>query len=226
MTLRRDRARCILAVVLAFAAAAAAGTPSWPSVPLPPDSAGERVTRHMKNNGLDMRASKFGTTHSLDQVVAFYRDKWPGTHVVNKLGNKTIVGHAEDGFYVTVTLEEKGGGTEGSIGTMVMPKEKVEYEMGGGFDKPADTEVFNDIRYLDGPGETRTLGMSNALSPFQNYEYYRQRLHGQGWKLQQGKKCVMPSRTCVALYERGKEKIAMTMNRDASKMTQIVVTID
>src|SRR5690606_39343795 len=112
------------------------------------------------------------------------------------------VGHAEGGLYVAVTLEEKGGGTEGSIGTMVMPKEKVEYEMGGGFDKPADTEVFNDIRYLDGPGETRTLGMSNALSPFQNYEYYRQRLHGQGRKLQQGEEGVMPSCAGGALLER------------------------
>lgn len=229
--MKRRRSRAAGSIVLALAqgacAVAFAGPGiDWPEVPLPPSSAGEQVTSHMKNNGVDMRASQFATTESLADVIEFYKRKWPD-HVVNQMGGKTVIGHVEGDFMTTISLAPTGGATEGIIGTSKLPREKIEYVMGDGFDKPPGTEVFNDIIYYDTADKSRTLGMTNTLSPFQNYQYYAQRMRGQGWKLQKSRPCSMVSRSCVAMFEKDDgEKIAMTLQRQQATTTQIVVNIE
>ena len=198
----------------------------WPAVPLPADSAGERVTDHMKNNGWDMRASRFVTSHSIDEVVKFYRQEWPGKAVVDKLGNKTIVGHAQGDYFITITLSDVGDATQGTIGTMKLPDGKIEYVMGGGFDMPPNTEVSNDFRYYDTPSETRTLSMVNGLSPYQNHQYYVSRLPADGWRLQKGKSCGLPSPACVAVFEKGDGRMVITLERMADFRTRTVVNIE
>lgn len=229
MKRRRSRATEIIALALvqvAGAAAVAGPGIDWPEVPLPPSSAGEQVTSHMKNNGVDMRASQFATTAPLAEVIEFYKHKWPD-HVVNQVGGKTVIGHADGDFMTTISLAPAGAATEGIIGTSKLPREKIEYVMGDGFDKPPGTEVFNDIIYYDTADKSRTLGMTNTLSPFQNYQYYAQRMRGQGWKLQKSRPCSMVSRSCVAMFEKDDgEKIAMTLQRQQAATTQIVVNIE
>ncbi len=198
----------------------------WPAVPLPPGSTGERVTDHMKNNGRDMRASRFMTLHSIDEVVRFYQGEWPSRNVVDTFGSKTIVGHAQDDYYVTITLSNVGGATQGTVGTMKMPTGEIDYIMGGGFDKPPNTEVFNDFRYYDTPSESRTLGMVNALSPYQNYQYYVRRLPSGGWRLQKGPKCTLPSRACVVVFEKSEGRIVITLERSGDSRTRTVVSIE
>lgn len=199
----------------------------WPAVPLPPDSSGERVTGHMKNNGRDMRASRFLTPHSIDEVVGFYQRKWPRA-VVDAFGGKTIVGRAQDGYYITVTLADVGGATRGTVGTMKMPTGEIDYAMGGGFDKPPNTTVVNDFRYFDTPGEPRTLAMVNGLSPYQNYRYYLQQLPADGWQFnrKEGQRCTWASATCAAVFGNSAgESIVITLSREMGSRTRIVVNI-
>lgn len=199
---------------------------AWPEVPLPPESAGEIVSSHMKNNGLDMRVSRFTAPGSVEDLVAFYRKKWGDQHVVNQLDGKTIVGRAEGDHYVTVELDPQGSSTTGTIGIMKMPKEKVEYVMGGGFAKPPDTEVFNDIRYYDTPEESRTLGMRNMQTPYVNYQFYARRLQAQDWSIDEGKPCQPASKACVARFTKHDGKIAITMTRARDFSTEIVANIE
>lgn len=216
----------LAALSLAVGPVMAAPAIDWPAVPLPPGSRGERVTDHMKNNGLDMRASRFATAQSIDEVVRFYQQEWPDRNVVDTLGSKTIVGHAQGDYYVTITLSNLGGATQGTVGTMKMPTGEIDYVMGGGFDKPPNTKVFNDLRYYDTPSESRTLGMVNGLSPYQNYQYYARRLPAGGWRLQKGQKCTLPAAACVAVFEKGDGRMAITLERTADSRTRTVVNIE
>lgn len=215
-----------LAAIIGCALAPALAA-SWPEVVLPPDSRGELVSGHMKNNGLDMRVSRFDTPLSVDEIVEFYRGRWGDEHVVDQFDGKTIVGRAQGKHYVTVELEPKGGATSGTIGIMKMPEGRIDYVLGEGFLQPPGTEVFNDIRYYDTPRETRTIGMRNMQTPYANFEFYSLRLRARDWQREQDEgSCQRIHARCVANFSKGKEKIALTMTRAADFSTVIVANIE
>ncbi len=203
---------------------------AWPEVPLPEDSQGELVSRHMSHNGIEMRASRFTTLRDLDQVKGFYRGKWGEQLVENELAGKTIIGRAEDGYFVTVELDDRRGLVEGTIGVMKLEAESGRertFEPGADFDKPADTSVFNDIRYFDVPGQARTLGMENGLSPYVNRQFYVHRLRMRGWRLSGVDDCSAHANACFARFEKANgDRISMAMTRRADARTQIVVNIE
>ena len=207
--------------------ALAAGAQAWPTVPLPERSRGEAVSRHMKDNGLDMRASRFVAPGSVDQVVAFYAMRWPGRHVVDRVEGRTIVGHADGNHYVTVELRPAGDSTEGTIGIMRMPAAGEVPVLGAGFPVTAGTEVISDIEHLDTPTRARTLVLGNGLSPWVNRQEYSRRLRAQGWQDTGGTACRPSGRSCVAGFEHPSGgKMAMTLSRGDGVETSIVVNIE
>ncbi|MBB1088709.1 hypothetical protein H4F99_09425 [Lysobacter sp. SG-8] len=200
---------------------------AWPNVRLPAGSTGEMVSEHMKYNGLDMQSSRFVSRQGVDDIVAFYAEQWPGQHVVDKVESKTIIGHAEGDHFVTVELEDVGGGTRGTVGIMKMPADGQVPTLGEGFYRPAGTEVVSDIVYLDTPGKTRTLVLQNELSPYVNQQRYLQRMRAEGWSVVESAGCRPSSTQCVARFERSQGgKMALAITRDERMVTSTVVTIE
>jgi hypothetical protein len=121
-----------------------------------------------------------------------------------------------------------GSRTEGTIGIMELPDKPVEPELGKGFDKPANTEVVSDIRYLDSSSGARTIVMKNQLSPYVNMRYYVQRLPARGWNLERNSKlCVASSSDCVLNFTgSGDTKLSLALTREQPPETAIVVSID
>jgi hypothetical protein len=197
---------------------------AWPSVPLPAGSTGETVSRHLTYNGIDMRASQFTTGLPLDDVIAFYARHWPGQHVVDKLGAKTVVGHAEDGHYVTIELQANAGATTGTIGVVKLPGSARVPVMGQDLYRPAGTQVLSDIEHHDGPGENRTVVMRNRLSPYVNLQHFVQRLGPQGWRHNASGTCKPGSAECVAAFEHADGRaMVITMVRQQDNATSMVV---
>ena len=214
-------------LALALSSACVGDAWAWPKVPLPEGSKGEMVSEHMKYNGLDMRASKFSSPMKPAQVVDFYARLWPDEHVVDKIGEKTVVGHADGVHYVTVELVAAGGGSDGTIGIVELPKSGKPPTLGKGIYKPVATEVVSDITYLDTPGETRTVVLRNKLSPYMNYQHYNQQLGPQGWRSTVTGTCKPASRECVVSFERGKgDRMAMTLNRQQDTGTGTVLVLN
>lgn len=213
----------LLAGLLLPAVAAA-----WPAVPLPPDSQGEMVSESMNYNGIEMRASTFTTTGTLESVVDFYRERWgEGRHVVTPFGDKTIVGHATPGYYITVELSAQGGGTAGVVGIVRAPKDMTRPEPGKGFYRPAGTEVLSDVVHNDTPGNTRTLVLRNRLSPYANLQLYGGRLGQDGWRSVPMGKCLPASTECLIHYERaGGGRLVLALTRDGGQETSIVVNME
>lgn len=212
--MRRRHASRFAALGMWVLIAASGAAWAWPSVPLPEGSKGERVSDHMKYNGLDMRASRFATPLRPAAVIDFYARQWPGTHVIDRLGEKTIIGHAQGPHYVTVELVAAGGGTEGTIGIVLLPDKAIRPVLGEGFFKPVSTEVISDISYLDTPNETRTLVMRNRLTPYLNLQHYHQRLASDGWKSEDSSSCKPASRECIVRFGKANDRrLVMTMTR-------------
>lgn len=217
---RRVELALVVAVALAAVALPAAAA-DWPEVPEPEDAHGEWVSKHMIYNGLPMRASRFTTARSVQQVVDFYNQRWPGQTVVNVVAGKTVVGHAERNHYVTIEIQPQGGGSQGQVGIVELPKDKAAKVPGDDFPKPGGTRVVNDIQYVDDPG--RTLAMESTLSPFQSESFYRSRLPGQGWTREASSApCSMIANSCVARYSKGSQEMTMTFSR-IEQGTSIVV---
>lgn len=219
--------RAGLSLGLAIASSAAL---AWPEVPLPEDSQGEVVSRHMNNNGMDMRASRFVTLRGMDEVKAFYRSQWLGQIVENQVGEKTVLAHAQGDHFITVELDDRRGVVEGTIGVVrLLPAsgQQTPYEAGEGFDRPVDTDIINDIRYLDGPGQARTLGMENGLSPYVNRQFHVHRLRMRGWRIAGSDSCSAHADACAVRFEKADgSRITMSMMRSAQARTQIVVNIE
>lgn len=205
----------------------AAQAAAWPAVPLPEHSQGEWVTRHMNYNGLDMRASRFVTPQGLDQVKQFYKGLWGDQHVENDILGKTVLGRAEGMHFITVELKPLGGGTEGMIGVLEMVEDKVEFTIGEGFATPGGSEVYNDIRYFDGPRPVRVLALSNSHTPLVNHQFYHRQLRMQGWRiLSDPNACRGTADTCVASYERKGETMTLAISRGAPGVSHVVATIE
>lgn len=216
--MRRRVERFWLALLVAVPLAAAA---DWPQVAEPEDAQSEWVSKHMIYNGIPMRASRFTSSQSVQQVLDFYNRQWPGQTVVHVVGPKTVVGHSERTHFVTIEIEARGSGSQAQVGIVELGKDKPRQPPGADFLKPGGTQVVNDIQYLDNPG--RTLAMENTLSPFQSESFYRSRLPAEGWQLEgNATPCSMIANSCVARYSKGKQEMTMTFSRH-EQGTSIVV---
>lgn len=218
----------VLLVLCVAAAAVPAPAADFPDVPVPKGARGERVSDHMRYNGLDMRASRYAIDQPVDKVRAFYLRQWKDKVADTALdGGGSVLGYMDRGrHYVTVALRPAGRGTEATIGVMRLPLEDVAPDaVGKGFARLPRTEVAEDIVYLDTPRQVRTLSMSNAHSPFQNERFYTRTLGAQGYAREPGDACQASSQVCQVRYTRDRERITVTAMRQ-EQGTAIVAVIE
>lgn len=219
--------RGLRALVALMAVLAAGQAAAWPAVPLPAHSQGEWVTRHMNYNGLNMRASRFVTTQGLEEVKRFYQGLWGEEHVQNIISDKTVLGRAEGTYFITVELKTLGGGTEGMVGVLEMVEDEIDFTMGEGFATPGGSEVYNDIRYFDGPRTVRVLGLHNGHSPFVNHQFFHRQLRMQGWRiLSDPNACGSFANSCVVSFERQDQTMTLVISREGQGSSQVVATIE
>lgn len=217
MRRRVDLFAALAALLLAGPTLAA----SWPDVPEPDGVQSEWVSKDMIYNGLPMRISRFTSSLPVSSIVSYYNREWPGQTVINEVGGKTVIGHAQGEHYVTVEVSAKGSGSQAQIGITRLLKRKPDTAAGADFPKPTGTQVINDITYLDTPG--RSLSMESTLSPFQTDAFYASRLPSEGWSRSSGPAgCSMIALQCVVRYSKGKQEMTMTFNRH-EQGTSIVV---
>lgn len=209
-----------LCVLLLIAASQHATAADWPELPLPDDTEGEWVSRHMVHNGVPMRAARFQSRLTPAQLVRYYEQHWPGQVTVTDLGSKKIVAHGTQQHFFTIEISGGAAGSEGQIGIVEVLKEKPKAEPGADFLKPSGTRVITDTVYIDNPG--RTLAMNARMSPFQADTFYKSRLPERGWRNEDNKPCPMMALSCIANYSNGKEQMTLTFNRNG-ETTDVVV---
>ncbi|MET0548531.1 MAG: hypothetical protein ABW002_04580 [Xanthomonas sp.] len=219
---------CGLGALLSTVAAQEARALDWPEVPVPDQASGEIVSDHMLYNGIAMRASRFNVAESPKQVEQFYRKEWGNAVVTSPMGNKTVLGHmTKDGYYITVELSGDTNRTQGQIGVMEIPKKDLPVDgVGKGFGRLPDTQVAEDIVYMDTPRHVRTLSMLNRYTPLQNQQYYARYFTGQGYARDgSSSACTASSPHCVSRFTRQEDRVTVTSSRGQTG-TVIVAVVE
>lgn len=200
----------------------------WPDVPVPDEASGEVVSDHMLYNGIPMRASRFRVAQSPKQVEQFYRKAWDDLVVATPVGSKTVLGHmTKSGYYITVELSGDANRTQGQIGVMEIPKKDLPTDgVGKGFGRLPDTQVAEDIVYMDTPRHVRTLSMLNRYTPLQNQQYYARYFAGQGYARDgSSSACTVSSKHCVSRFTRQDDRVTVTSSRGQTG-TVIVAVVE
>ncbi len=199
------------ALLALLAIAGMADARDWPALPVPEGANGQWVARDMVNNGVRMRVARYALRQGPAEVIAFYRQQWPGQISITEFGDKTLIGHAEDQHFITIELSGRGTGSEAQVSMSRISPDKPTTR-GQGFLMPSGAQVLNDMEHLD--EGSRTISMLSALSPFQGEAFYRNRLPAQGWTREPGgSTCSMAALRCLARYSRGKQQITLTFDR-------------
>lgn len=217
-----------LGALLSGFAAQQAHALDWPEVPVPDQASGEIVSEHMLYNGIAMRASRFHVAESPKQVEQFYRKAWGNAVVTTPMGSKTVLGHmTKSGYYITVELSGDANRTQGQIGVMEVPKKDLPADgVGKGFGRLPDTQVAEDIVYMDTPRHVRTLSMLNRYTPLQNQQYYARYFAGQGYARDgSSSACTASSPHCVSRFTRQDDRVTVTSSRGQTG-TVIVAVVE
>jgi hypothetical protein len=201
----------LLGSVLTLLALAVPVAQAWPEVPMPEDAQYTPVSAHMEHNGLPMRAGRYTTVLSPDQLVGFYHRQWgQGRADVTVLEDRRIIGHHQGKHFITVEVRAEGRGSLAQIGITELLGRTPAQPPGHGFPQPAGTRVITDTRFLDDPG--RTVSLEVRLPVAQAWEWYRARLQQQGWQHDARAGCAVMARQCSASFQRGREAMTLTFD--------------
>lgn len=215
------------AMLLASPGAWAGAVEDWPPAPAPETSTLTVVAEDMRFNGVDMRSYELLSEEPRERVAAYYRRLWAGrdgepAFSEDKLGPWLILGHEQDGYFLSVQLEIAGRGSRGLVGITRLPRPGTLPHYGEEFPKPAGTTVLNDIHSTDAGKRGRTLVLENRMSVDANLEFYQRHYRRQGWIAQE---LPPPSGGVAALMmHKNSRQFSATFSHSQDK-THIIVVI-
>ncbi|RDI98530.1 hypothetical protein DVT68_08340 [Dyella solisilvae] len=202
----------------------AAAWEAWPEVPPPPEAEVAAVASNMVFNGVSMRATTFKSSRSSEEIVAFYARLWGKQAVTGDMAGWRVVGHPQDGYYLTVQVRAEGQGSTGHIGVMRIT-DRDPPKPGSDFPTLPGTRVPNDIRYPDDRPPVRTLLLINSRTPYENASFYERTLAAQQWQKVSHDACRPGASQCTDRYVRGTQNMDLSMASGENAQTRIVVIL-
>lgn len=166
----RTAATITLALLLGSASAA---EPDWPELPLPEGARAETVTPDSVMNGRHSRILRARLTGSVDDALAFYREKFGRERVENPLRDARVIATRQGAFFNTVQLRERGAGQVEAtlISTMVEgPAELSRAMQDTKRLLPADSTLMNSMESRDGERRSVMLTALNSADLQTNRE--------------------------------------------------------
>jgi len=177
----------VLFVIFYCFAGAVNATPKFP--PPPDATVGRPGGDSMVVNGVVMDIRQFISSHSVEDVLQFYREFWPtgteekpGYTETDILEPWQIITRVEDGYLMTVQVTENGdSGSSGLLAMSKLPDPENMPTLGQGFPKMRGSYVINDIVSKDIGKNGRTLQISNSYTVEHNANFYRNHYEDYGW---------------------------------------------
>lgn len=150
------------------------------------------IADRMVINGLPSTVHYFLADRKLEELLAFYRERWDESHA-GRAGYREaavapwhIISRLEGRYLLTVQAREKDAfTTEGFLA--IADLRQIEQKSDGGKRIPrlAGSEIVNDLTSYDPGKKGRTLMMVNDFSVSRNGNYYRDYYLDRGWGLLQ-----------------------------------------
>jgi len=202
---------------------AGADSPLIERVPLPAAASLNLIAHDLVQNGLRMSLATFAAERGVEETLAWYRERWPGTHdgpghVEAEAEGWKIVSRLQEGS--NIALQIKAGTDGGAYGFLsVMP-------LDGGTVAvsppalPPGAELLSDTRADDAYGQSRTVLMRSPARPGEVAAFYRDRLERDGWTLQNGDITASPA---VLLFTSVQGRVELVATAQSGEGTFIVL---
>lgn len=197
--------------------------------------AGESVTL----NGLPMRLRGFVSPQPVADLVAALRYSLGGPLVVDRLGNKVVLGRAEGRHYVTVQVEPARAGSRGAIAIADLQaagavQGDVERERRAWLERlPAGSSLHSDMKSLDGLKQSRQLIYSNRLGEAFNRDRLQAALEHEGLVLERERvvdgnradRPELPMTGRVLFFKGADKKGVATLHRELDGRVFVVLNL-
>ena len=155
----RHVASCLFLAVAVTAPAHAAG--DWPTIPLPKESTAYPVDDTIVTNGVPMQVTAFTSPQSQEKLLAWFRKKFEGHRVENRVGQKIVLGQARGEHYLTVQIEPT---RDGSRGVAAVSHLKAAY------DQREKTRAGRDRWLRQLPSGSRIISETASVNPRRHSE--------------------------------------------------------
>ena len=169
-----------------FAAPTAADLKALERVPLPPGATVELVASDLVQDGRAVSIATFEAAAGVDEVLAFYRERWAGTDampgsVTVEIGDWVVISRLENGTNVALQLERGGRGrAEGLLSAQRIDAAPVAEPPPM---LPPGAELLSSTRTVDDGSTVRTHVVSSVARPGQVAAFYRDAFERAGWSL-------------------------------------------
>jgi hypothetical protein len=143
-------------------------------------------------NGLPIQMKKFSTDLSVTELLAFYKQSWSDTSIVQEnvpaymekhIGEWYILSKLENTVSVVIqTKRGKEGKTEGYISVTDTSRAGKPNRWSEDFPRLPGTQIFSNTESVDKGRIAYTLILSNDNSVDENRDYYRDNMYVDDWE--------------------------------------------
>lgn len=184
-----------LALAVAAFASAAGGQPvlrdAWAQLRLPDSMQVFDAGSDVVLNGMPMQLQGFVSPEPVSRLVPALQRSLGEPLMVNRLGDKVILGRAEGGRYLTIQVEPTGSGSRGAMamtdlqGAQGARVEAESERREWGERLPSGSAVHSFMKSQDGLQQSRQLVYSNRHGEMFNRDRLQALLEREGLKLEQ-----------------------------------------
>jgi hypothetical protein len=203
----------------------------WPEIAAPDNAKISIVTEDTVFNGVPMKMWEMVASQSKEEVLAFYRKEWekpaikgaPG-YTEYEFNEWKVISRMEDDYLLTVQVMDVPPGRSMSLIAMsTLPIAKNLPAPGKGFPLLSESNVFNDIKSVDGNKESRTIVAQNKRSVADNIRFYRREFRRKGW-VELTQKQEPHEKAGALMFDKKNKELNLSVTR-SDKLTSIVAVI-
>jgi hypothetical protein len=204
-----------LPAVLAALACDAAAASGWPELPVPPGAQAFGIGDDMRIDGLPIQVRGLLSPEPPARLADWFHARLGQPLVTSEHGGKTILGQFRNGYYLTVQLEQAGGGTRGLVAQSDLRRMAAGHHGGpaGHADwqarLPDGTRILSLVRARDGARSSQHLVLASRDTLAGGAQALTRMLGGFGYAPVQGRP-GMPSPGLV-LHFQGPDRDAMAV---------------
>jgi len=218
------RALACLALLLPLALHAA--PLAWPEPELPSGGRAEVVAADTVLNGKRSRILKLSLPGTVDDALAFYRERFGKQHVVNPLRGSQVIAARQGAFFQTVQLRADASGRVDAI--LITTSLESGDRRSAALQEtqawlPADSAVMQSMESRDGDKRSLMLTAANTAGLDANRDALLQRLRQHGLRVVREDKASPQGHPTLTLWAEGPREEATITLVDAGRYRSVLI---
>lgn len=195
----------------------------------------QMIAPDMRVNGVQQTIRAFNSDLSVQDVLAFYRNLWaplankdrPGS-LEQTVDEWQVISTVEGSCFTTVQVKPDNKGSYALVTVLKRPDAGSRLKkLGEGFPILPGSQVLNDMDYVDGVRNARTIVLSNRSDLAANVNYYKTEFASRGWVTVVEKQPVIDGKpTHVMLLKKGLEETTIVITRSGGQVNVVANLVD